>query len=210
MSSNPLGWRERIIKVVISFTIPNILEYFLVGPLLLYRRLRYGYAFRRIILTQGKFAIVDPDDYYRLREYKWHATRRRYRCYDEFYAARRIPNRKGEKGKTIHMHREVANTPEDLLCDHINGRTLDNRKANLRSATALQNKWNSRKYSQSSSSIYKGVWFHKGIQKWTAMITVRHKRIHLGTFEDEIQAAKAYDKAAKKYYGEFAKLNFPD
>jgi hypothetical protein len=182
------------------------LEFFLAGPLLLYRRLRYGYAFRRIILTQGKFAIVDPNDYYRLREYKWHALRKYYK----FYAARRIPNRKGEKGKTIHMHREVANTPDGLLCDHINGNALDNRKANLRSATALQNKWNSRKYSQSCSSKYKGVRFHKGIQKWTAMITVRHKRIHLGTFEDETEAAKAYDKAAKKYFGQYAYLNFPD
>lgn len=108
------------------------------------------------------------------------------------------------------MHREVAHTPDGMMCDHINGRTLDNRKANLRSATALQNTWNSRKHSQSCSSKYKGVWFHKSIQKWTAMIKARSKRIHLGTFENEIEAAKAYDKAAKKYYGQFAYLNFPD
>jgi hypothetical protein len=108
------------------------------------------------------------------------------------------------------MHREVANTPDGFMCDHINGNALDNRKANLRSATAFQNCWNARKHSKSCSSKYKGVWFHKGIRKWTAMITVRRKRIHLGVFEDETEAAKAYDKAAKKHFGKFAKLNFPE
>ena len=74
-SENSEGGGGKIIKVVLTFTIPNRLEYFLAGPVLLYRRLRYGYAFRRITLTQGKFAIVDPDDYYRLSEYKWSASR---------------------------------------------------------------------------------------------------------------------------------------
>jgi hypothetical protein len=172
---------------------------------LLYRRLRFGYAFRKIPLTQGKYAIVDPDDFHRLREYKWHASRRYYK----FYATRKIPNRKGEKGKTVHMHREVAHTPDGMMCDHINGRTLDNRKANLRSATALQNTWNSRKHSQSCSSKNKGVWFHKSIQKWTAMIKARSKRIHLGTFENEIEAAKAYDKAAKKIFRRVCSVELP-
>jgi hypothetical protein len=108
------------------------------------------------------------------------------------------------------MHREVVKTPNGMVCDHINGRTLDNRKANLRSATYLQNCWNAGKSSQSCSSKYKGVTFHKMHQKWTAVICVYGKKIFLGLFEDEIEALKAYDKAVKKHFGEFAKLNFPD
>ena len=175
--------------------------------MLLYRRLRYGYAFRRIPLSRGKYAIVDPDDYYKLSEHKWSVSTG---PYNNFYAVRKEPNRNGKKGKTIRMHRLVANTPDGLLCDHINGDSLDNRKANLRSATHLQNSWNARKSPQSCSSKYKGVMFRKGPQKWAAMICVAGEKIFLGSFKDEIEAAKVYDKAAKKYFGEFAKLNFQD
>ena len=108
------------------------------------------------------------------------------------------------------MHREVANTPDGMMCDHINGRTLDNRKANLRSATRLQNSWNLSKSSRVGYSKYKGITFYKSKQKWGAQICVDGRRIFLGKFEDETEAAKAYDKAAKKYFGEYAKLNFPE
>jgi len=174
---------------------------------LIYRRLRYGYAFRRIPLTKGKFAIVDPDDYYRLSEYKWFVSGG---ISNNFYAVRRGPNRNGLRRTVIRMHREVANTPDGMVCDHINGNSLDNRKANLRSATHMQNSWNTRKSSQSCSSKYKGVTFYKMDQKWHAQISVNGKRIFLGTFEGEKEAAKEYDKAAKKYFGEFAKLNFKE
>jgi hypothetical protein len=193
------------IKLNFSITISNWLEYFLAGPVLLYRRLRYCYAFRKIPLTKGQYAIVDPDDYYRLSEYKWFAS---VGCYGKFYAVCRKPDPNGKKPKVICMHREVANTPDGLLCDHINGRTLDNRKANLRSATASQNIWNSKKTSKTGYSKYKGITFYKRYQNWGATIHVNGRRIFLGKFKDEIDAAKAYDRAAKKYFGEFAKLNF--
>jgi hypothetical protein len=83
----------KIVDYVIKIRIPNWLELILAGPVLLYPRLRFGFAFREIPLTQGKYAIVDPDDYYRLREYKWYVSRRYYKS----YAARKIPNRKGKK-----------------------------------------------------------------------------------------------------------------
>jgi len=173
---------------------------------LLYRRLRYGYAFRRIALTKGKYAIVDPDDYYRLSEYKWYVSGR---SHYKLYAVCKKPNRNGKRAKLISMHREVANTPDSLVCDHINARTLDNRKANLRSATRLQNSWNLSKSSRPGYSKYKGITFYKSRQNWGAQICVDGRRIFLGKFKEEIQAAKAYDKAAKKYFGQFAKLNFP-
>jgi len=189
-----------------SFTIPNWLEHFLAGPVLLYRRLRYGYTYRLIPLTKGKYAIVDPDDYYWLSEYKWYA----FRAGNKFYATRKRRGPKGIKRKTIGMHREVANTPENMVCDHINGKPLDNRKTNLRPATRQQNSWNMSKPLKASCSKYKGVAFHKREKKWSAQIIIDGRQISLGTFEDETEAAKEYDKAAKKYFGQFAKLNFKE
>ena len=175
--------------------------------MILYRRLRYGYSFRKIPLTKGQFAIVDPDDYYRLSEHKWHVSGW---GYGKYYAVRRGPNKNGMIGKMVHMHREVANTPDGLFCDHINGKRLDNRKANLRAATFSQNIWNSKKVSTPTYSKYKGVTYRKSSGKWLAMISLNSRQIFLGSFEDEAQAAKAYDRAAKKHYGEFARLNFKE
>ena len=132
------------------------------------------------------------------------------RMFNKFYAVCRKPDPNGKKPKVVCMHREVAHTPDGLFCDHINGRTLDNRKKNLRSATRSQNVWNSKKTSRSGYSKYKGVTFRKRSKRWVSMIGVNSRQIFLGSFEDEIRAAKAYDKAAKKHFGEFAKLNFPD
>ncbi len=196
----------KVIKVVLSFTIPDWLERLLISPVLLYRRLRFGYAFRRIRLTQGKYAIVDPDDYYWLNKHKWSASR----VYTKFYAVRVGPGRKGNRGKSYRMHREVANTPEGMECDHINGNSLDNRKANLRSATRQQNCWNNSKRKARTLSKYKGVSFNRKGRPWKAMLTVSGKWTYLGSFDSEKKAAKAYDKAAKHHFGQYANLNFPD
>jgi AP2 domain/HNH endonuclease len=172
--------------------------------MLLYRRLRYGYAFCRIPLTQGKFAIVDPDDFFRLARDKWFATKG---C-STFYAARWIY--KAGKRRWHFMHREVCKVPDDMLVDHINHNGLDNRKANLRPATFAQNVRHRKKRSGNSRSRYKGIWWDKSWKKWCAEISVNRTKIRLGSYDDEIEAAKAYDRAAIKYHGEFANLNFPD
>jgi len=173
--------------------------------LLLYRRARYGYAFRRIRLAQPRYAIVDPDDYQRLNKYEWEARRTRNSPY---YAARQDINRSTRKYKLIFMHKEIIEVGDGLFVDHINHNSVDNRKANLRPATQTQNNRNRRKFAGQSNSKYKGVYWKPRLEKWVAQIGVNRKVIHLGCFEKEKDAAKAYDEGAKKYHGEFASLNF--
>ncbi|MGD2095085.1 MAG: HNH endonuclease [Phycisphaerales bacterium] len=195
---------ELTIKLNFSVTIPSCLERPFILLALLYRRLRYGYTFRRIPLTHGQYAIVDPDDYERIAKYKWYAGRHN----STFYAIRGKWYKKRKKQMTTMMHRVIMNTPEGMFVDHINHNGLDNRKANLRLATRAENNRNVRCLKKNNSSKYRGVWHDKRYNKWRAQISINRKKKHLGYFKDEKEAGMAYDKAAKKYYGEFAILNF--
>jgi DNA polymerase-1 len=173
---------------------------------LLYRRIRYGYAFRRIPLTQGRYAIVDPDDYRHLCKHKWYASGRN----GSFYAVRTGFTNKGQR-YLISMHRQILKVPDDRFVDHANRNGLDNRKANLRPATRAENGRNRAKSNNRSySSKYKGVSQYPGKKLWKAHIQVNRKLLSLGSFDDEVQAAKSYDRAAKKYHRQFAALNFQD
>jgi hypothetical protein len=169
---------------------------------LLYRRLRYGYAFCRIPLTQGKYAIVDPDDYFRLSKFKWYVVFGG----STYYAVRTIFI--DGKRHRLPMHRAILKVADSLVVDHINHNGLDNRKANLRIATVAQNAWNAER--PRGRSGYKGVSFDKRTGLWRVFIAYNGKRKQLGSFHDKREAAKAYDRAAKKYHGQFASLNFPD
>jgi hypothetical protein len=153
-----------------------------------------------------RYAIVDPNDYERLRKYEWFINTGT----NSFYALRRGTNEKGIKKKLIYLHREIIKVPKGMVIDHINHDSMDNRQTNLRAATMAQNMRNRRKSSRSSSSKYKGVYRSKNKRKWIATIRFEGKLIYLGTFLNDIDAAKAYDEAAKKYHGEFACLNFSE
>ena len=100
------------------------------------------------------------------------------------------------------MHALITGFPET---DHVNGNSLDNRRVNLREATRSQNNWNRGK--QLGSSRFKGITWDKRDKNWKAQIQVNYKRISIGRFTDEIEAAKAYDKAAMEHFGEFARTN---
>ena len=192
------------LNLSITITIPDGLARLFIALALLYRRARYGYTFRRIPLTQGKYAIVDPEDFERLNKHKWYAARDT----RTFYAHRK--KRVGKKYVSIGMHREILNPPGHLMVDHINHNGLDNRKANLRLATCAQNSYNRRQVRKNKSSKYIGVSWKQWTKKWAVIICYKRKNKIVGYFKDEIQAAKAYDKAAKMYHGEFATLNFPE
>ena len=152
-----------------------------------------------IPLTQGKFTIVDAEDYDRLNRYQWYACK----CKSTYYAGR------VEGGRTIRMHREIMRAPKGVLVDHINHNGLDNRKSNLRLCTNAQNCYNQRA-SSNGSSRYKGVSWHKCSRKWSARIRCEGKFYNLGDFEDEIEAAMVYDDKAVELFGEFAYLNLPE
>ena len=100
------------------------------------------------------------------------------------------------------------NARDGQFIDHIDHNGLHNRKENLRLASMAQNSWNKRKQRGNHTSKYKGVCFYTREQKWGARIQANGNKIFLGMFTNEIDAAKVYDKAARKYYGEFAYLNF--
>jgi len=109
------------------------------------------------------------------------------------------------------MHRVIMKAPPDLLVDHINFNGLDNRKANLRIVTHTQNNWHRRKLDKTKGSKhYKGLYWDNRAKRWTAAVKMNRKTHYFGTYKDEVEAAKAYDRGAKKLHGQFAVLNFPD
>jgi hypothetical protein len=152
-----------------------------------------------IPLTQDKFAVVDPQDYPHLSRYKWTAAK----SPNTFYAVR------SDRDKQIRMHRQITGAPPNLVCDHIDHNGLNNRKSNLRLCTRSQNARNQRPQTGRSSK-YKGVSWHKLDKRWHARAHSNQITHHLGSFKNELDAAKAYDEKAKELFGKFAYLNFPN
>lgn len=145
--------------------------------------------------------LVDDEDYEELNKYEWYLMSI-YHTKSKIFYARRYGN-----DNAILMHRVVLGLQSSKEHgDHVDGNGLNNQKYNLRSSTHSQNQANSKK-KPNSFSEYKGVVKREKRRKFQSEIRVGGKKINLGNFTDEQQAALAYNKAAIRYFGEFAKLN---
>ncbi len=156
---------------------------------------------REIELSFGKTAIVDSEDFERLKDYKWCVVMRKG---EPWYAKTVSP-----EGRLISMHRLIMNAPRGMLVDHRDHNGLNNRKGNLRICTNAQNTHN-RRPCKGGTSRHKGVHFDKQHKRFRAAIGHKSKRYNLGRFDNEDDAGRAYDKKARELFGQFAYLNFPN
>jgi hypothetical protein len=158
---------------------------------------------RTIELTQGKVALVDDADWLMVNQHEWRARRSKH---ERTWYALANGHPKDGRRTTIYMHRLITGALPAIHVDHINGNGLDNRRANLRLCEPAANGRNRRK-NRNGSSQFKGVNRRKDMGRWRASIGVNGKRLHLGTFGTEDEAASAYDRAAVEHFGDFARLN---
>ena len=154
-----------------------------------------------IELTQGRFTVVNDEDYALVSSSKWF-------CSARGYAVRSY------KGKGLYLHRVLLGlVPGDgILVDHIDNDKLNNTRKNLRVCTHVENCRNRRKHLDNTSG-FKGVFFmrdHERKRPWVARIGVNGKATHIGNYKTKEEAARAYDKAAKQHHGDFASLNFEE
>ena len=158
----------------------------------------------RRIPVGDRFALVDAADYPSVAPFRWRLL---HGHNGKLYAYTTVTN------GAVYMHRMLAETRPGDETDHENGDGLDNRRANLRTATRSQNKGNMgkprRPDGSAHSSAYKGVSWDRSRGRWQAKIQANRRHKNLGRYDDEAEAARAYDVAALAHFGEFARLNFP-
>lgn len=141
--------------------------------------------------------LLDDADYEFISRWKWYR-------HAKGYAARNAPRNGNPIRKTIYMHKVILDVESEV--DHEDRNKLNNQRINLRPCTKSQNQMNSLKRS-GTTSRFKGTSWHKGMGKWQAQIQQNGKNRFLGYFDDEFQAALAYNREAKIVFGEFANLN---
>jgi len=156
-----------------------------------------GQPYVLITLTRGKVAVIDAADLEIISPYRWSARKDR----NTWHAM---------SSKSVQMHVLILNPPPGMVTDHRDGDGLNNRRSNLRPATLSQNHQNRIHIGNGrpKSSKYRGVFWFKASRKWGACIMLNQHNHHLGLFTNEEEAALAYDEAARKLFGEFARPNF--
>lgn len=144
----------------------------------------------------GFVAAVDAEDYERVSAFLW-------RVRPDGYAQ---CSQGDGRGRTLHelLHRFVMRARPDELVDHENGIRLDCRKENLRVTTPQQNAWNR---APKEGKTWKGIYPHG--RKWKARIKIDGQSVYLGLYDTAEIAARAYDEAARRLFGIYARLNFP-
>lgn len=145
-------------------------------------------------LSNGGFTLVDQADLPLVQDETWRHKRDGRHIY--------VFN-----GHGLRMHRVLLDAPDGMLVDHVNGNGLDNRRSNLRLCTQQENQRN-RQHGLGVHSRFRGVTLHTKSGRWQAQIKVDGKSLYLGLFDDEREAARAYDAAAREHFGEFANPNF--
>ena len=154
-----------------------------------------------ILLTKGKVALVDDEDYERISRRKWFA----YLNKKVWYAGRKAKGGHGSR-PTIQMHREILNLGPGQMTDHKDGDGLNNTRTNLRLCTIDQN--NQHRTTPPGPSGFRGVQ-QFSTHGWRAEISYCDKRIRMSPFRSPVEAARAYDQKARELHGDFAVLNFP-
>jgi hypothetical protein len=140
--------------------------------------------------TKGEPFFVDLDDFWKVKNICWNKNSYGYL-------------RGWFNNKRILLHRLIMNCPNDMVVDHINHDTTDNRKVNLRVVTHQQNMMNTKKSKNNTSGV-RGVKWHKATNKWSADITIKEKRINLGLYKNFDDAVQARKQAEEKYFGEYS------
>ena len=150
---------------------------------------------REIPLTKGQVALVDDEDYEDVSRFHWH--------FSNGYAMGRIAGKGRQK---VALHKHLMQPPLGMEVDHENLNRLDCQRGNMRLCTRSQNVANTIKR-RGGTSRYKGVYWATRERAWLAAITVSYRVVHLGHFDNEADAALAYNRAAAAHFGPFARLN---
>lgn len=158
-----------------------------------------------IPLTKGLACMVDDEDFEILSQYRWITLKGKH----THYAHRMIQpdGTKASRTSTL-MHRQILNVLKGMVVDHIDGNGLNNTRANMRICTYSENLGYQRTLRKNKTSRFKGVSWNTQNEHWVSNIQVNKKYMHIGAFDDETEAAKAYDAMSMRHFKEFAYTNF--
>lgn len=158
---------------------------------------------KKIKLTQEKYALVDDEDFGWINQHKWHAVNKN----GSFYAVRKqyLETKNGkELYRTIYMAREIMETPENELCDHEDGNTLNNQVYNLRNCTKAENQRN-RGPQKNNTSGHKNIYWHPQDKMWRVRISAKGCGVRGGLHHSIEEAIKERDWLIRDLHGDFAR-----